>query len=98
MILCNFYSNRVIILGKTFIEIFQFSSLDFDFVLVTSDWVCNVLWMDSSSLLTVSAHNVATVWSCNLRKKIISSSCDERCILYPLPKFFIFVNDKLAKY
>lgn len=38
-------------------------------------------------LLTVSTHNVATIWNFNLRKEIISSSCDERCILYPLNTF-----------
>ncbi|XP_025209201.1 WD repeat-containing protein 6-like isoform X2 [Melanaphis sacchari] len=56
--------------------------IEFDCILTTTDWVCNIQWMDSNCLLTVSAHNVATVWSLDLKKKINSSSCDERCILY----------------
>lgn len=57
--------------------------MEFDCILLTTDWVCNVQWMDYNLLLTISAHNVATVWSPHLKEKINSSSCDERCILYP---------------
>lgn len=51
---------------------------------MTTDWVYNVLWMNSNLLLTISAHNVATVWSYDLKKEVNSSCCDERCVLYPL--------------
>lgn len=59
-------------------------SIEFECILTTTDWVCNILWMNSNCLLTVSAHNMATVWSLDLKKKMNTSSCDERCILYPL--------------
>lgn len=58
--------------------------MKFECILITNDWVCNVLWINLNLLLTISAHNVATVWNSDLKKEINSSSCDERCILYPL--------------
>lgn len=57
--------------------------MEFDCILITNDWVCNILWMNSNLLLTVSAHNVATIWSLDLKQEINSSICDEKCILYP---------------
>lgn len=59
------------------------SSMEFDCLLTTTDWIFNILWMKSTLLLTISAHNVATIWCYNNKTAINSSSCDERCILYP---------------
>lgn len=57
--------------------------MEFDCLLITTDWICNILWLKSTLLLTISAHNVATIWSYDNKNAINSSSCDEKCILYP---------------
>lgn len=79
----------VAIHGEKYVAIYKLLApmsylIEFDCVLITTDWVCNILWMNSNCLLTVSAHNVATVWSLELKEKINSSSCDEICILNPI--------------
>ncbi|VVC31561.1 Hypothetical protein CINCED_3A019551 [Cinara cedri] len=56
--------------------------LQFDCVLITTDWVCHVLWVNPNSFLTLSAHNKATLWSCDHKIEVNSSQCDEKCILY----------------
>lgn len=55
---------------------------------MTTDWICNILWMNCNLLLTISAHNVATVWNYDLKKEVNSSCCDEQCVLYPLYREF----------